>query len=98
MRIHDLSMPVWEGAGYGEILPFTNSSVRFVEYMYYESHGLRRTLMKLDRETASPLITESARVAVRLQAFPAEFPKHMFTLSDIPLECARPPRVDDHRR
>ena len=30
MRIHDLSMPVWEGAAYGEILLFTNSPVRFV--------------------------------------------------------------------
>ena len=33
MKMIDLTMPIWEGAGYGEILPFTNSSVRLSEYM-----------------------------------------------------------------
>ena len=85
MKIHDLSMPVWEGAGYGEILPFTNSSVRLLEYMYYETHGMRRTLMKLDRETASPLI--SIAPAAPFNYKPSQpNPKHEYTLSDIPLE------------
>src|SRR5215475_15442181 len=30
MRLIDLTMPIWEGAGYGEILPFTNCSVRLL--------------------------------------------------------------------
>lgn len=85
MKIHDLSMPVWEGAGYGEILPFTNSPVRFVEYMFYEQHGIRRTLMKVDRETASPLITIAP--AAPFNYAPSQpNPKHSYTLSDIPLE------------
>ena len=48
MKLIDLTMPIWEGAGYGEILPFTNSSVRFIEYMFYDKHGLRMTSMKLE--------------------------------------------------
>jgi kynurenine formamidase len=85
MRIHDLSMPVWEGAAYGEILPFTNSAVRFVEYMHYERHGLRRTLLKLDGETASPFM-----VPVQIMPFSARplqpDPKYSLTISEIPLE------------
>jgi kynurenine formamidase len=85
VKIHDLSMPVWEGAAYGEILPFTNSSVRFLEYMNYEDHGIRRTLMKLDRETASPLI--SIAPATPFNYKPSQpNPKHEYTLSDIPLD------------
>lgn len=85
MKIHDLSMPVWEGAGDGEILPFTNSPVRYVEYMVYEKHGMRRTLIKLDRETASPFITIAP--AAPFNYTPSQpNPKHQFTISDIPLE------------
>ena len=61
MRMIDLTMPIWEGAGYGEILPFTNSSVRFLEYMFYDRHGLRMTRMKLDGETGSPFMVPHQR-------------------------------------
>ena len=30
MRLVDLSMPIWEGAGYGEILAMPNCSVQFL--------------------------------------------------------------------
>jgi hypothetical protein len=62
MRLIDLSMPIWEGAGYGEILPFTNSPVRFLEYMFYDRHGLRMTRMKLDGETGSPFMVPHQRM------------------------------------
>lgn len=35
MRLIDLTMPIWPGAGYGEILPFTNTPVEFTEYVDY---------------------------------------------------------------
>ncbi len=85
MRIHDLSMPIWEGAGYGEILPFTNSPVRFVEYLVYERHGMRRTLMKLDGESGSPFMTPPQNLpfsAVPLQPNP----RYQWSLSEIPLD------------
>lgn len=31
MKLVDLSMPIWEGAGYGEILAMPNTPVRFTE-------------------------------------------------------------------
>src|SRR5262245_19934641 len=61
MRLIDLTMPIWEGAGYGEILPFTNSSVRLLEYMFYDQHGLRMTRMKLDGEMGSPVMVPQQR-------------------------------------
>ena len=57
MRLIDLSMPIWEGAGYGEILPMPNTPVRFVEYMLYTQNGIRLTQLKLDDETGSPFMT-----------------------------------------
>lgn len=98
MKIHDLSMPVWEGAGYGEILPFTNGPVRFVEYMVYEKHGMRRTLMKLDGETGSPFMVPAQ--AMPFQAKPIQpNPKYRLTLSEIPVEklVLRPTTIVDIR-
>ena len=57
MKLVDLSMPIWEGAGYGEILAMPNTSVRFYEYMTYDWNGIRRTELKLDDESGSPLMT-----------------------------------------
>lgn len=57
MRLVDLSMPIWEGAGYGEVLAMPNTSVRFYEYMTYDWHGIRRTELKLDDESGSPMMT-----------------------------------------
>ena len=53
MKLIDLTMPIWEGAGYGEILPFTNSPVRLHEYMYYDKHGLRMTRMSSTEKRAA---------------------------------------------
>ena len=98
MKIHDLSMPVWEGAGYGEILPFTNSPVRFVEYMVYERHGMRRTLMKLDGETGSPFMTPPQGMPFVAQPIQPD-QKHLLTISDIPVEqlVLRPTTILDIR-
>ena len=57
MRFVDLSMPIWEGAGYGEILATANTSVRFFEYMFYDQNGIRMTHLKIDDETGSPFMT-----------------------------------------
>jgi len=57
MRVLDLSMPIWEGAGYGEVLPMPNLPVSFTEYMTYDWHGLRRTQIKIDDESGSPFMT-----------------------------------------
>ena len=57
MRFVDLSMPIWEGAGYGEILAMPNTSVRFFEYMFYDQNGIRMTHLKIDDETGSPFMT-----------------------------------------
>ena len=48
MKLIDLTMPIWPGAGYGEILPFTNTPVEFMEYMDYAKNGVRQTRMKLN--------------------------------------------------
>ncbi len=85
MKIHDLTMPVWEGAAYGEVLPFTNSPVQFQEYMVYERHGMRRTLIKIDGETGSPFMVAPQHLpfsAVPLQPDP----KYCWSLSEVPLE------------
>jgi kynurenine formamidase len=85
MKIYDLSMPVWEGAAYGEVLPFTNTPVRFVEYMVYESHGVRRTLMKLDGETGSPFMVSVQNAPFSMEPLQPD-PKYRLTISEIPLE------------
>jgi kynurenine formamidase len=85
VKIHDLSMPVWEGAGYGEVLPFTNSPVHFVEYMVYERHGLRRTLLKLDGETGSPFMVSVQHMPFNPRPLQPD-PKYRWTLDEIPLE------------
>jgi kynurenine formamidase len=85
MRLIDLTMPIWEGAGYGEILPFTNSSVRLHEYMFYDRHGLRMTRMKLDGETGSLLMVPHQRNP--FDNTPLQLnPKFSWTLDEIPLE------------
>jgi len=85
MRLIDLTMPIWEGAGYGEILPFTNSPVTLSEYMFYDRHGLRMTRMKLDGETGSPFMVPHQRMP--FDATPLQpNPKFSWTLDEIPLE------------
>ena len=85
MRLIDLTMPIWEGAGYGEILPFTNSPVRFSEYMFYQKHGIRMTRMKLDGETGSPFMVPHQRMP--FDATPLQpNPKFSWTLDEIPLD------------
>ena len=85
MKMIDLTMPIWEGAGYGEILPFTNSSVRFSEYMYYNKHGLRMTRMKLDGETGSPFMVPHQRMPFDPTPLQPD-PKFSWTLDQIPLD------------
>jgi kynurenine formamidase len=85
MRLIDLSMPIWEGAGYGEILPFTNSPVRFLEYMFYDRHGLRMTRMKLDGETGSPFMVPHQRMPFDRTPLQPN-PKFSWILDEIPLE------------
>ena len=68
MKLIDLTMPVWPGAGYGEILPFTNTPVDFVEYMDYAKNGLRQTRMKLNGETGQPAHGPRATRAFRYDA------------------------------
>ena len=85
MRLIDLTMPIWEGAGYGEILPFTNSPVRFLEYMFYDRHGLRMTRMKLDGETGSPFMVPHQRMPFDTTPLQPN-PKFSWILDEIPLE------------
>jgi kynurenine formamidase len=85
MRLIDLTMPIWEGAGYGEILPFTNSPVRLLEYMFYDQHGLRMTRMKLDGETGSPFLVPHQRNPFDNTPLQPN-PKFSWTLDEIPLE------------
>ncbi|HUK41192.1 MAG TPA: hypothetical protein VLX11_09120 [Candidatus Acidoferrales bacterium] len=42
MGLIDLTMPLWTGAGYGEIL-LSNTPLDFTEYMDYEKNGLGQT-------------------------------------------------------
>src|SRR5499433_1219651 len=85
MKLIDLTMPIWEGAGYGEILPFTNSPVQFTEYMFYDKHGLRMTCMKLDGETGSPFMVPHQRMPFDVTPLQPN-PKFSWTLDEIPLE------------
>jgi len=85
MRLIDLTMPIWEGAGYGEILPFTNSPVRFLEYMFYDRHGLRMTRMKLDGETGSTFMVPHQRMPFDTTPLQPN-PKFSWILDEIPLE------------
>ena len=86
MKFIDLSMPIWDGAGYGEVLPIPNTPVKFFEYATYEWNGIRRTEMKIDDESGSPFMTP-------WQWFPHEIgpalvPGRLFdwTLDKVPLE------------
>jgi kynurenine formamidase len=85
MKMFDLTMPIWEGAGYGEILPFTNSSVNLWEYMYYDKHGLRMTRMKLDGETGSPFMVPHQRMPFDPTPLQPD-PKFSWTLDQVPLD------------
>ena len=85
MRLIDLTMPIWPGAGYGDILPFTNSSVEFFEYMVYEKNGIRMTRMKLDGETGSPFMVPPQRAPFDMTPLQPN-PRYMWTLSEIPLD------------
>jgi kynurenine formamidase len=85
MRLIDLTMPIWPGAGYGEVLPFTNTPVELVEYMDYQNHGIRRTWMKLDGETGSPFMVVAQNAPFETQPIQPN-PKFNLTLSEIPLD------------
>jgi kynurenine formamidase len=85
MKLIDLTMPVWPGAGYGEVLPFTNSSVEFFEYMVYEKNGIRMTRIKLDGETGSPFMVPPQRAPFDMTPLQPN-PRFMWTLSEIPLD------------
>ena len=61
LELIDLTMPIWEGDGYGEIMPFTNSPVRLHEYMYMTNASLHMTRMKLDGETSNPFMVPHQR-------------------------------------
>jgi len=85
MKLIDVTMPIWEGAGYGEILPFTNSPVTLGEYMFYDRHGLRMTRMKIDGETGSPFMVPHQRMPFDDTPLQPN-PKFSWTLDEIPLE------------
>lgn len=85
MKLLDLTMPIWEGAGYGEILPFTNSPVILSEYMFYDRHDLRMTRMKLDGETGSPFMVPHQRMPFDPTPLQPN-PKYSWTLDEIPLD------------
>src|SRR4051812_14947776 len=85
MRFVDLSMPIWEGAGYGEILPMPNTPVRFFEYMNYDDHGVRRTELKIDDESGSPFMTIWQRAPHTTQPL-EDGGKYLWRLDEIPLE------------
>jgi len=85
MKLIDLTMPVWPGAGYGEILPFTNTPVEFVEYMDYAKNGLRQTCMKLNGETGSPLMVAAQHAPFDMTPIQKN-PRFTWTLDEIPLQ------------
>jgi kynurenine formamidase len=85
MRLIDLTMPIWPGAGYGEILPFTNTPVEFTEYVDYPKNGLRQTRMKLNGETGSPLMVPAQHAPFDMTPL-QKSPRFNWTLNEIPLE------------
>ena len=85
MKLIDLTMPVWPGAGYGEILPFTNTPVDFVEYMDYGKNGMRQTRMKLNGETGSPLMVPAQHAPFDRTPIQKN-PRFNWTLDEIPLQ------------
>ena len=85
MRLVDLSMPIWEGAGYGEILAMPNTPVRFTEYMVYDRQGLRMTYAKLDDESGSPFMTPWQGSPHRKDPLGPN-PRYPWKLDEIPLE------------
>ena len=85
MKLIDLTMPVWPGAGYGEILPFTNTPVDFVEYMDYAKNGMRQTRMKLNGETGSPLMVPAQHAPFDMNPIQKN-PRFHWTLDEIPIE------------
>ncbi len=85
MRLVDLSMPIWEGAGYGEILAMPNTPVRFTEYMLYDRHGVRLTYAKLDDESGSPFMTAWQGSPHRRQPL-APNPAYDWKLDEVPLD------------
>jgi kynurenine formamidase len=85
MRFIDLTMPIWPGAGYGEILPFTNTPVEFIEYMDYSRNGLRQTRMKLNGETGSPLMVPAQHAPFDMNPLQKN-PRFNWTLDEIPLK------------
>ncbi|MFB3060265.1 MAG: cyclase family protein [Candidatus Binatia bacterium] len=85
MKLLDLTMPVWPGAGYGEVLPLTNTSVQFFEYMVYDKNGIRMTRMKLDGETGSPFMVPPQKAPFDMTPLQPN-PRYMLTLSEIPLD------------
>jgi kynurenine formamidase len=84
MKLIDLTMPIWEGAGYGEILAMPNTPVRFAEYMVYDQNGLRMTRMKLDVESGSPFMTAFQGSPHRRE--PLAPPLYKWRLDEIPLD------------
>jgi kynurenine formamidase len=84
MIIHDLSMPIWPGAPYGELLPTANTSVSFTEYMHYASHGVSKSVLKIDDESGSPLMTPWQR-APHVK-HPLEEGRFRLKIDEIPLD------------
>jgi kynurenine formamidase len=78
-------MPVWPGAGYGEILPFTNTPVEFIEYMDYAKNGLRQSRLKLNGETGSPLMVPAQHAPFDTTPLQKN-PRYNWFLNEIPLE------------
>lgn len=85
MRLIDLTMPIWPGAGYGEILPFTNTPVEFIEYMDYANNGMRQTRLKLNGETGSPLMMPAQHAPFDMTPLQKN-PRYNWSLNEIPLE------------
>jgi kynurenine formamidase len=85
MKFIDLTMPIWEGAGYAEILPMTNTPVRFFEYLFYDKNGIRLTHIKIDDETGSPFMTPFQGSPFRRGPM-REGALYSWRLDEIPLE------------
>ncbi len=85
MKLIDLTMPVWPGAAYGEILPLTNTPVEFFEYMVYDRNGMRMTRMKLNGETGSPLMMPTQHAPFEMKPIQPN-PRYTGTLDEIPLD------------